>query len=168
MRREVAPSPPKGERAGARGRNKARELRRSETDAERKLWRFLRDRQLGGYKFRRQHPVGLYIVDFACIERGLIVELDGGQHAEQRRYDARRTEFLATQGFKVIRFWDNDALTQTDAVLEMILHELASCPSPQPSPRRRGEGDRLLAARASDRSRSPKSSPRERREGDSR
>jgi very-short-patch-repair endonuclease len=80
-----------------RGRDKARELRRSETDAERKLWHFLRNRQIGGHKFRRQHAVGLYVADFACVERGLIVELDGGQHAEQQRYDARGTEFLVAR-----------------------------------------------------------------------
>jgi very-short-patch-repair endonuclease len=123
------------------GRDKARELRRSETDAERKLWHFLRDRQLGGHKFRRQHAVGLYIADFACVERGLIVELDGGQHAGQQRYDARRTEFLVAHQFRVIRFWDNEVLTQTGAVLESILRELESRPSPRPSPRKRGEGN---------------------------
>jgi adenine-specific DNA-methyltransferase len=100
----------------------------------------LRDRQLGGHKFRRQHPVGPYIADFACVERGLIVELDGGQHAEQQRYDTRRTEFMVACGFRVIRFLDNEALTQTDAVRESILRELESSPSPQPSPRKRGEG----------------------------
>jgi very-short-patch-repair endonuclease len=136
-----APSPPKGERAGVRGRDKARELRRSETDAERKLWHFLRDRQLGGHKFRRQHLVGPYIADFACVERRLIVELDGGQHSEQQGYDARRTEFLVAREFRVIRFWDNEVLTQTGAVLESILRELESRPSPRPSPRERGEGD---------------------------
>jgi very-short-patch-repair endonuclease len=124
-----------------RGREKARELRRSETDAERKLWHFLRDRQLGGHKFRRQHPVGPYIADFACVERGLIVELDGGQHVEEQRYDARRTEFLVTRGFRVIRFLDDEALTQIDAVRESILRELESSPSPHPSPRKRGEGE---------------------------
>jgi very-short-patch-repair endonuclease len=139
LTREATPSLPKGERVGVRGRDKARELRRSETDAERKLWHFLRDRQLGGHKFRRQHPVGPYLADFACVERGLIVELDGGQHAEQQRYEARRTEFLIARGFKVIRFWDNEVLTQTSAVLESILRE--SRPSPRPSPRKRGEGD---------------------------
>jgi very-short-patch-repair endonuclease len=100
----------------------------------------LRDRQLGGHKFRRQHPVGPYIADFACVERGLIVELDGGQHAEQKSYDARRSDALVARGFKVIRFWDNEVLTQTRAVLESILRELESRPSPQPSPRKRGEG----------------------------
>jgi adenine-specific DNA-methyltransferase len=139
--REAAPSPPKGERVGVRGRDKARELRRSETDAERKLWLCLRDRQLGGHKFRRQHPIGRYVADFACIECGLIVELDGGQHGEQREHDARRSKSLAAYGFTVIRFWDNDVLTQTNAVLEAILSELENCPSPHPSPRKRGEGD---------------------------
>ncbi|HEX9275225.1 MAG TPA: DUF559 domain-containing protein [Casimicrobiaceae bacterium] len=138
-----------------RGRDEARELRRSETDAERKLWHFLRDRHLGGQKFRRQHVVGPYIAD-SCVERGLIVELDGGQHAEQQRHDARRTEFLVARGFKVIRFWDNEVLTQMEAVLESILREFVSRPSPQPSPRKRGEGDRNNVADASARSPSRK------------
>ncbi|HEX8009428.1 MAG TPA: endonuclease domain-containing protein [Casimicrobiaceae bacterium] len=129
-----------------RGRDRARGLRRNETDAERKLWYFLRDRQLGGHKFRRQHPIGPYVADFVCLDRALIVELDGGQHAEQRRYDERRTEFLGKQGFKVIRFWDNEALLQTAAVLEAILNELETRPSPQPSPRKRGEGETLRHA----------------------
>ena len=141
MTREATPSPPKGERVGVRGRNKARDLRRSETDAERKLWHFLRDRRLAGHKFRRQHTVGPYIADFACIERRLIVELDGGQHVERQGYDVRRTEYLVARGFHVIRFWDNEALTQTDAVLETVLRELEKRPSPQPSPRKRGEGE---------------------------
>jgi len=141
MAREAAPSPPKGERAGVRGRENARKLRRAEADAERKLWYFLRTRQLGGHKFRRQHLVGPYIADFACPESHLIVELDGGQHAEQQQYDVRRTKALLACGYRVIRFWDNEALTHTDAVLETILHELETRPSPQPSPRRRGEGE---------------------------
>jgi very-short-patch-repair endonuclease len=150
-----------------RGRDKARELRRSETDAERKLWRFLRNRQIGGHKFRRQHAVGPYVADFACVERGLIVELDGGQHAEQQRYDARRTAFLVARGFKVIRFWDNEVLTQPGAVLESILRELESRPSPQPSPRKRGEGDRLRPADASGECPLRQRSFRKRGEGDS-
>ena len=136
-----APSPPKGEKVGVRGPPaKARELRRSETDAQRKLWHFLHDRRLAGHKFRRQYVVGPYIADFACVERRLIVELDGGQHIDRQGYDARRAEFLYARGFSVIRFWDNDALTQTEAVLETVLRELE--PSPRPSPRKRGEGDK--------------------------
>ena len=114
---------------------RASALRRKQTDAERLLWRHLRDRQLGGCKFRRQHKVGPYFADFACIESCLIVELDGGQHADNVLYDRNRTRFLEKRGWRLRRFWDNDVLTQTDAVLESILNELANCPSPQPSPR---------------------------------
>jgi adenine-specific DNA-methyltransferase len=148
-----------------RARERAKELRRSETDAERSLWQRLRDRQLGGFKFRRQHPIGVFIADFTCLERRLIVELDGGQHAEQKRYDVHRSNALATRGFKVIRFWDNEVLTQTDAVLESILRALESRPSPQPSPRKRGEGDRPRLAGASGLSSQP--SLRKRKEGGS-
>jgi very-short-patch-repair endonuclease len=87
--------------------NRARELRKNPTDAERKLWAHLRLRQIGGYKFRRQHPLGPYIVDFVCIEKKLIVEVDGGQHDEKRFYDAKRDKWLEEKGFKVIRFWNN-------------------------------------------------------------
>jgi very-short-patch-repair endonuclease len=93
-----------------------------------------------GVKFRRQHPIGPFFVDFCCVERRLVIELDGGQHATQRDADARRTTFLADEGYHVIRFWDNEALTNLNGVLESILLHLQS-PSPQPSPRR-GEGGR--------------------------
>ena len=102
----------------------ARALRRSQTDAERKLWSLLRDRQLGAWKFRRQFPIGPYIADFCCMKKRLIVELDGGQHAVEVNKDRRRTRYLNQQGYKVIRFWDNEALVQTEAVLETILKEL--------------------------------------------
>ncbi len=88
--------------------SKARKLRNNQTDAEKRLWSCLRNRQLHGYKFRRQYPVGPYIVDFICLNKGLIIELDGGQHLEQEAYDARRTLFLNQKKFKVIRFWNNE------------------------------------------------------------
>ncbi|MEG3789911.1 endonuclease domain-containing protein [Lysobacter sp. CCNWLW3] len=100
-------------------RNCARHLRRSMTDAELRLWFHLRNRALMGCKFRRQHPIGPYIADFACIERGLIVETDGGQHADSGA-DRVRTRFLAFRGYRVLRFWNNDVLARTDAVLEQI------------------------------------------------
>ncbi|MBI4668949.1 MAG: endonuclease domain-containing protein [Elusimicrobia bacterium] len=115
----------------------ARALRRNPPDAELKIWYLLRDRQLGGYKFRRQFPIGPYIADFCCWKKRLIVELDGGQHAEQADKDAQRTCYLNSQGFRVLRFWDNETLTQTHAVLEKILEALEE-PSPCPLPR--GEG----------------------------
>ena len=99
-------------------------LRRNQTDAETLLWRHLRNRQLGGFKFRRQHSFPPYIVDFVCIEKLLIVELDGGQHALAVEADERRTKCLEQKGFRVIRFWNNEILGNTEAVLERILELL--------------------------------------------
>ncbi|MBA3486686.1 MAG: endonuclease domain-containing protein [Lysobacter sp.] len=108
------------------------------TDAERTLWRHLRNRELTGFKFRRQHPVGRYIVDFICLELGLVVELDGGQHADSP-LDAVRTSTLQQQGYLVLRFWNNEVLIQTDAVLAAILDAgSARCPHPSPLPRPEG------------------------------
>jgi primosomal protein N' (replication factor Y) len=117
----------------------ARDLRRRSTDAERALWHHLRNRTLTGCKFRRQHPIGPYIVDFACVERALIVELDGGQHV-QSNADARRTDLLQSEGFRVLRFWNNDALMQIETVLAVIHDALAgsACPHSNPSPARGG------------------------------
>ena len=98
---------------------RARELRQNMTDAERALWRELRQGALGA-KFRRQAPVGKYIVDFACLEARLIVEVDGGQHAESRG-DEERDRWLASQGFRVLRFWNNDVLGNLRGVLEVIV-----------------------------------------------
>lgn len=119
---------------------KARELRKNLTDAERAIWRYLRLRQIGGQKFRRQQPIGPYIVDFVCHEKKLIVEIDGGQHAELSVYDhdAKRTTWLETQGFHILRFWNNQVLKETDAVKEVIWNALL-LPPPTPSPAR-GEG----------------------------
>ena len=103
---------------------RARQLRASQTDAERLLWLRLRDRRLNGAKFRRQVPLGPYIVDFVCMESKLVVELDGGQHGEQVSYDAARTEFLKTQGFRVLRFWNNELLENEQGVLTTIVNEL--------------------------------------------
>jgi adenine-specific DNA-methyltransferase len=121
---------------------RARELRHSSTDAEHAIWQRLRSRQLGGYKFRRQHPIGLYFADFACIEAGLIVELDGGQHFEPdaTRHDEARSGQLRESGFHVLRFDNRQALVETDAVLEHILRWLvAHHPHPNPLPQA-GEG----------------------------
>jgi adenine specific DNA methylase Mod/very-short-patch-repair endonuclease len=114
----------------------AREMRHAPTDAEQRLWYFLRDRRLGGYKFRRQHPVGNFIADFACIEGRLIVELDGGQHAElfQKEKDETKARFFEERGFRVLRFWNNDVLKDTQAVLETIVRELEETPHPNPLP----------------------------------
>jgi very-short-patch-repair endonuclease len=102
-------------------RDFARALRRDATDAERRLWRLLRQRRLLGLRFRRQHPLGPYIVDFVCLERRLVVELDGGQHVEAAGRDARRDAWLRSQGFRVMRVWNDDALTRPDDVLEAVL-----------------------------------------------
>jgi adenine-specific DNA-methyltransferase len=120
----------------------ARKLRKSSTDAELRLWLQLKNRNLGGCKFRRQHPIPPYIVDFACIDQNLIVELDGGQHVEQIALDASRTAFLESKGFRVIRFWNHDVLKQTDAVLQEILRQLiAPHPDPLPASGARGRKD---------------------------
>ena len=101
-----------------------RRLRKSMTDAERRLWRALRNRQLAGHKFRRQHPIPPYVADFACVERGLIVEVDGGQHSERAEADAVRTRALQARGFRVIRVWNNDVMANLQGVLSAILAAL--------------------------------------------
>jgi very-short-patch-repair endonuclease len=117
-----------GEKAGDEGSQTlkfARQLRRSQTDAEKLLWSKLRDRALNGYKFRRQVPVGHYIADFLCQEVMLIVELDGGQHAEQQGYDQRRTRWLESQEFNVMRFWNSDVLLNIDGICDAILEAVS-------------------------------------------
>src|SRR6266480_2587173 len=102
----------------------ARDLRKNPTDAERLLWGRLRRQQMDGFKFRRQHSVGPYICDFACLEARIVIELDGSQHVEQSDYDLRRDTFLRSNGFRVLRFWNNDILLRTDAVLETVYQAL--------------------------------------------
>ncbi|KAB0671889.1 endonuclease domain-containing protein [Oryzomonas sagensis] len=105
----------------------ARELRGTHTDAENLLWMLLRDRRFCGFKFRRQHPISGYILDFYCHECRLAVELDGGGHAteEQATYDCERTKELEGAGIKVLRFWNNDVLRNTEMVLEALHGALA-------------------------------------------
>ncbi|UCV15206.1 endonuclease domain-containing protein [Quatrionicoccus australiensis] len=114
------------------------ELRKEATDAERFLWQFLRDKQLG-VKFRRQHPFSNYVLDFVCLERKLVIELDGGQHAETASADNERTRFLQVAGFRVLRFWNNQVFQETEAVIESIMAVLAT-PHPHPGPPLEGEG----------------------------
>ena len=116
----------------------ARMLRRTQTEAEKRVWRHLRNRGLAGRKFRRQYPIGPYIADFVCLEQRLIIEADGGQHMEQVAEDKRRTEFIESQGFKVLRLWNNEVLEDIDAVLNVILSELMAPSSPALLPE--GEG----------------------------
>lgn len=85
-------------------KQRARSLRRAQTDVEHRLWYLLRNRQVGGFKFRRQYPIGPYVADFVCVNRKLIMELDGGQHGEAADYDKRRSDFMQVRGFHVLRF----------------------------------------------------------------
>jgi len=99
----------------------ARALRRDMTEVEHRLWFLLRGRRLEGRKFRRQHPVGAFVVDFACVTHRLVVELDGGQHAEARAaYDAWRTAWLEAQGWRVMRFWNDQVYSTPDEVVDTI------------------------------------------------
>ncbi len=95
------------------------------TDAERVLWREVRNNRLGGHKLRRQHPLGPYIVDFCCEERRVVIEIDGGQHADSAS-DAIRTAWLESHGYRVVRFWNNEVLTNTQGVLAVFLATLES------------------------------------------
>ena len=99
-------------------------LRKKSTDAERLLWRNLRDRQLCSEKVRRQHPIGPYIVDFVFLEKKLIVELDGGQHQIRRAADEKRDKWLIQEGYTILRFWNNDALNNAEGILETIRKHL--------------------------------------------
>src|SRR5437867_1956959 len=163
--REI-PSPPSGERVRVRGRKPqygkhrtraaatrdfARQLRKNPTDAEKRLWRLLRDRRFNEFKFRRQYARGIYFLDFYCTVAKLAVELDGGGHGfpDQRARDEKRNQFLAQQGIKVLRFWNHQLRGELDAVRFEIWHTLIErtgrkeeiagylpmpAPSPQPSP----------------------------------
>jgi very-short-patch-repair endonuclease len=108
---------------------RAQRLRREDTDAEARLWSSLRDRRLGGWKWRRQVPCGPYIVDFLCTKVGLVVELDGSQHADNAAYDERRTAYLERLGLKVLRFWNSQVVTNSDGVCWTILE---ACGGEQP------------------------------------
>ena len=102
----------------------ARRMRAEMTDAERRLWSRLRRRQIEGLHFRKQVEIGNYVVDFCCLKRRLIVEVDGSQHAEREAQDERRTDWLNDEGYRVLRFWNNEVLQNTDGVVEMILRVL--------------------------------------------
>jgi very-short-patch-repair endonuclease len=111
-------------------RSRARVLRNNPTEAERLLWQHLRLRQLGGYKFRRQQSLGNYVVDFVCLGKRLIIEVDGGQHSTQAAYDEQRTTWIEQQGFRVLRFWNNEGLQNIEGVKEAIWQALTSIDPP--------------------------------------
>ena len=117
----------------------ARALRNTATDAERKLWQHLRARQFNGVKFRWQYPIAGYIADFASPAVRLVIELDGGQHLEQQQYDSERARRMAANGYRVLRFWNDDVLLRTEHVLAEIWRAIHATP-PQPSPAVAGEG----------------------------
>jgi very-short-patch-repair endonuclease len=98
----------------------ARNLRKQSTEAEKLLWKNLRAKQLEGLKFRRQQPIGNYIIDFVCFEKGLVIELDGGQHVLEKEKDMIRDQWLSAEGFRILRFWNTEVLTNTAGVLETI------------------------------------------------
>ncbi len=124
-------------RTGTLTASRARDLRQRQTLTEMKLWRRLRDRRLGGFKFRRQYPMGRFIVDFYCAACKVVVEVDGDSHAEQLQYDAARTESLQAHGCRVIRFTNREVGNQLAAVLEAILEECQKREqSPHPRPAR--------------------------------
>ena len=117
---------------GPEALERQRSLRVFSTEAERRLWAHLRGRRMLGRKFRRQVWLGNYVVDFVCLEHLLIIEADGSQHAEQADHDARRTAFLEKEGFRVLRFWNNDVLTNLDGVISVILEVLEGPHPPKP------------------------------------
>ncbi|MVF24663.1 endonuclease domain-containing protein [Methylocaldum sp. BRCS4] len=119
----------------------ARTLRKQQTNAEKLLWSWLRNRQLEGCKFRRQQPIGPYIADFLSLEPKLIIELDGGQHSEQQEQDNQRTRYLQALGYRVLRFWNHEVLGDLEAVLEAIRIAIV-VRSPHPIPLPEGEGER--------------------------
>jgi len=110
-------------------KDRARQLRHDQTDAEKRLWACLRSRQLNGFKFRRQFVIGPFITDFCCFEQQLVVELDGGQHASNTAADETRSAFLRSRGYRVLRFWDNEVFENIDGVLQRIAQTL-TLPSP--------------------------------------
>ena len=123
-------------------KNRARQLRKRQTETEARLWSHLRSRQIKGMKFRRQHSVSPYILDFYCPEAHLAIELDGGGHTEksQKLYDYNREKVLALYGIRVLRFWDNEVWEELESVLQEIWNTLPDNPSPHPSPLKKGRG----------------------------
>ena len=117
--------------------NTAKALRKNQTDTEKLIWRHLRAKQMEGLKFRRQQPIGNYVVDFICLEKSLVIEVDGGQHADNTK-DKERDTWLTSESFKVLRFWNNEVLTNMEGVLEVIRENCMSHP-PLTPPLKGGE-----------------------------
>jgi very-short-patch-repair endonuclease len=117
----------------------ARTLRKRSTDAENTLWKSLRAKRLQGLKFRRQEPIGKYIVDFVCYEKKIIIEIDGGQHSVDKEKDQERDHWFKTKGFEVLRFWNNDVLKKTEEILEIIMKRCLESPSPLSPPIKGGD-----------------------------
>ncbi len=113
---------------------RARTLRQNMTEAEIRIWQMLRAHRTNGYKFRRQVPIGRYIADFVCHEARLVVEIDGGQHDRSSPRETGRSSFLQDEGYRTLRFWNNEVLANPDGVHETIVNELAASPPPKPSP----------------------------------
>ena len=129
----VTPKHAMEQQASTAAKRNAITLRNGMRDAERKLWSKLRAEQLG-VKFRRQHPLGTYVLDFACLSPKLVVEVDGSQHLDQVSYDARRSAWLEGQGYIVLRFWANEVLSETDGVVGRIVEVLSASAGAAPSP----------------------------------
>jgi very-short-patch-repair endonuclease len=115
---------PRPRRSNPTTMHQAGELRKELTPAERKLWAYLRNNQINGVSFRRQHAIGKYIPDFCAVQEKLIIELDGSQHLDQQEYDAERTKYLEEQGYKVIRFWNNQILNDMNGVILAITYAI--------------------------------------------
>ncbi|MBA7465112.1 hypothetical protein ES707_00274 [subsurface metagenome] len=130
----VCPRIKVGVKLGKKLVNTGRNLRKNSTEVERYLWRYLRRNQLEGFKFRRQQPIGRYIVDFVNFKRKIVIEVDGGQHAIGNTKDRKRDKWLREEGFEVLRFWDNDVLKNIEGVLEVIRDKLLLSPHPNPLP----------------------------------
>jgi very-short-patch-repair endonuclease len=126
--------PPSSKRRGAFKQEQARQLRQSSSDAERKLWRYLRNKQTAGLRFRRQQPIGPYIADFYCAAAKLIIELDGRQHGEeeQQLHDDARTRWLTERGYRVIRFWNGQVMRYPDDTVDLILRAIRESGVPLP------------------------------------
>ena len=122
-------------------RSFARELRNNSTDTERLLWRYLKNRQVVGVKFRRQQPIEAYIVDFVSFDKRIVIELDGGQHAENEEYDGQRDACLYANGFVVLRFWNNEIIENIEGVLEVIRDQCLRVAPPPPTPLPQGAGE---------------------------